>query len=141
MTMPGFTAAASHRATVGRYATVSRFSAPPGVVQPQLDEKDYAGEDPTDPSPPAEKEGVSLLGGGTSAESFFSSWGELFLDTWDLDASRGGTGGGSKAACRQKCALDRQEAMLACSGEDWGRPHAQCIAKAFAAEEECASRC
>jgi len=37
MTMPGFTAAASHLETDGHYNTVSMSSAPQSTVQPQLD--------------------------------------------------------------------------------------------------------
>jgi hypothetical protein len=52
MTIPGFTAAASYPETGGHYSTLSKSSASQSTVQPQLDEKDYAADDPTDPDPP-----------------------------------------------------------------------------------------
>jgi hypothetical protein len=48
MTIPGFTAAASYLKTSGHYSTLSGSSAPRSTVRPQLDERDYAAEDPAD---------------------------------------------------------------------------------------------
>lgn len=70
MTMPGFTAAASHLETGGHYHTPSMPSAPRSTVQPQLDAKDQY-DDPGDPgSPPAD---VDL------AKDFFASAREQWL--------------------------------------------------------------
>ena len=65
MTMPGFTAAAASGEPVGRYITLTSFGVSAPGVRPQLDEKDYAADDPTDPSlvPLGDVGTGSLLGG------------------------------------------------------------------------------
>src|SRR3954447_9040398 len=79
MTVPGFTAEASHRETVGRYIGLSVRSAPQSTIRLQVAEKDYAEDNPEDPTPPTGDTGTgSLLGGGSG--DFFASFAEQWMD-------------------------------------------------------------
>ena len=118
MTMPGFTAAAASGEPVGRYITLTSFGVSAPGVRPQLDEKDYAADDPTDPSlvPLGDVGTGSLLGGGTTIESFFSSFKDAWLD--GLGAGLGASGGVAKAACEAECRAQWRANLRACESND-----------------------